>query len=103
MLPPAIMNMFIAISRCLLPGSGAKAMRWETAPPHQPPHQPPHRVLLYLHLAALSDHDGGGAHGVLEELHAEFYQCFLNLFNSKELLGNPKQFKKYVNCTYKVF
>ena len=34
---------------------------------------------------------------------AEFYQCFLKLFNSKELLGNPKQFKKYVNCTYKVF
>ena len=26
------MNMFIAITRCLLPGSGAKAMRWETAP-----------------------------------------------------------------------
>ena len=34
---------------------------------------------------------------------AEFYQWFLKLFNSKELLGNPKQFKKYVNCTYKVF
>ena len=30
------MNMLIAITRCLLPGSGAKAMRWETAPPHQP-------------------------------------------------------------------
>ena len=26
------MNMFIAITRCLLPWSGAKAMRWETAP-----------------------------------------------------------------------
>ena len=34
---------------------------------------------------------------------AEFYQCFLKLFNNKELLGNPKQFKRHVNCTYKVF
>ena len=33
----------------------------------------------------------------------EFYQCFLKLFNNKELLGNPKQFKRLVNCTNKVF
>ena len=34
-----------------------------------PLHQPPHRVLLHFHLAALPDHDGGGANGILEELH----------------------------------
>ena len=34
-----------------------------------PLHQPPHRVLLHLHLAALPDHDGGGAQQILEELH----------------------------------
>lgn len=74
------------------------ASAWADPDPEAKP-----RAQAYLHLAALSDHDGGGAHRILEELHAEFYQCFLNLFNSKELLGNPKQFKKYVNCTYKVF
>ena len=65
-----------------------------------PLHRPPHRGLLHLHLAALHDHGGGGAHGILQELHRVFYQCFLKLFNSKELLGNPKQFKKHINCTY---
>jgi len=80
------MNMFIAISRCLLPGSGAKAMRWETAPPHQPPH----RVLLYLHLAALSDHDGGGAHRILEELHRGVLPMLHQALQQQRAAGEPQ-------------
>ena len=51
---------------------------------------PPHCVLLHLHLAALPHHDGGGAHGILEELHRGVLPMLPQALQQQRAAGEPQ-------------